>query len=997
MKKQFAFVLACVLAVCLFANVTPAKDGPWLTQTQDFSQSTLDPEYWIVNNSDFFKVENGAIQSSTAAVYGLSFGRPIWFEPGYEMKFDLRCSVSEAQKDGGWMTTYVMLRMPTTSTNATGNDAVAIALRDNQIGMRTGGWPATEYLPDLPYGFENFRTVRVVDKGSENVIEIYVADGAGKEALAAQVVIDGGTATMYDAKKTEDTKITCAITTVPNEKVYAGFWVHNIPGVGLDNISIKYKEFIRDPYVPINQLNYIDAYEDTWVATDDLGRKTPTFEEVGAPRDKDVGIFYFLWHDQEVGAPDREIYDHYQAYLDGGVQGVWDMIPQGPMGFAHYWGQPYFGYYLSNDRWVIRKHAQMLTEAGIDFIYFDCSNAITYQKMYTAVLDEWKQIREEGGKTPKVCWFYGDNTPTAEGCLPEIYNDIYKDGYYSELWYYWDGKPLALGNFETTDPELVDKFTVRRCWAYNGWTGDGKGKWAWIAEYPQAPGRNPETGEIEQMPVSCGFHPNGSTGRSFVKGQQTTAGQNDFEFALMDTTTPLGLAYEELMNEALRVDPKVIMADGWNEWWAGRWGGPGQDNPAVGQHIANTYYVNPSDPVTSHYYVDAFNPEFSRDFEPMKGGFGDNYLYQMTIYNRKFKGVRPIPAATGQKTITLNGDFSQWNSVWPEYRDVSNIDTTRRDWDSFLAQYHYTNDSGRNDFELAKASCDDTYWYFYVKTRDNITAPMGRNWMNLYIDTDQNSETGWCGYDILIGRQQKDNLLSVEKVNGNQWSFTNIGSAKFEMAQNQMHLVVPREFLNIDDGVGFDFKWADNSVKDGDVMQFLDQGDAMPNARFNFRYTTKAQQVPLDSALSELLSGGAVAMEINKNTAFTKNGQVRIDELNTGTKPFVLNGRTVLPVRFLAETLGAEVTWYDETKTATINLGGQTITITAGQREMFKDGESIELDVPATIIDGRTFLPLRKIAEALGRAVTWDDRGIVIISDQEITDSAIIEEIWRKL
>ena len=138
-------------------------------------------------------------------------------------------------------------------------------------------------------------------------------------------------------------------------------------------------------------------------------------------------------------------------------------------------------------------------------------------------------------------------------------------------------------------------------------------------------------------------------------------------------------------------------------------------------------------------------------------------------------------------------------------------------------------------------------------------------------------------------------------------------------------------------------------------------------------------------------------MEINKNTAFTKNGQVRIDELNTGTKPFVLNGRTVLPVRFLAETLGAEVTWNDETKTATIILGGQTITITAGQREMFKDGESIELDVPATIIDGRTFLPLRKIAEALGRAVTWDDRGIVIISDQEITDSAIIEEIWRKL
>jgi len=67
-------------------------------------------------------------------------------------------------------------------------------------------------------------------------------------------------------------------------------------------------------------------------------------------------------------------------------------------------------------------------------------------------------------------------------------------------------------------------------------------------------------------------------------------------------------------------------------------------------------------------FVDTFDQEHSRDIEPMKGGHDDNYHCQMVSFIRRFKGVRPLPAASPARTIGLKGDFSQWQRVRPEYR-----------------------------------------------------------------------------------------------------------------------------------------------------------------------------------------------------------------------------------------------------------------------------------------------------------------------------------------
>src|SRR6266550_2258409 len=58
----------------------------------------------------------------------------------------------------------------------------------------------------------------------------------------------------------------------------------------------------------------------------------------------------------------------------------------GPLHAPHHWGEPLFGYYLTDDEGVLRKHAQMLADAGVDVVIFDVTNQITYRDYYRGLL-----------------------------------------------------------------------------------------------------------------------------------------------------------------------------------------------------------------------------------------------------------------------------------------------------------------------------------------------------------------------------------------------------------------------------------------------------------------------------------------------------------------------------------------------------------------------------------------------------------------------------------
>ncbi|NLK70509.1 MAG: L,D-transpeptidase family protein [Clostridiales bacterium] len=99
--------------------------------------------------------------------------------------------------------------------------------------------------------------------------------------------------------------------------------------------------------------------------------------------------------------------------------------------------------------------------------------------------------------------------------------------------------------------------------------------------------------------------------------------------------------------------------------------------------------------------------------------------------------------------------------------------------------------------------------------------------------------------------------------------------------------------------------------------------------------------------------------------------------------PRILNGRTLIPVRSVFESLGAEVLWDESAKTVTILKEAKSIKLKVESNWVHVDEKQVEIDIPVSIINGRTMVPVRFIAEELGFEVTWDGEKRVVFIKTE--------------
>ncbi len=118
-----------------------------------------------------------------------------------------------------------------------------------------------------------------------------------------------------------------------------------------------------------------------------------------------------------------------------------------------------------------------------------------------------------------------------------------------------------------------------------------------------------------------------------------------------------------------------------------------------------------------------------------------------------------------------------------------------------------------------------------------------------------------------------------------------------------------------------------------------------------------------------LLSGLLFTGIASASPTVTLNGQ----PLTFDVPPVIDNGRTMVPLRATFEALGATVRWDANTRTIAATKGDASIQLTVGDTSAAKNGAKITLDAPPRILDGRTLVPLRFIGEALGCQVNWDD------------------------
>ncbi len=102
--------------------------------------------------------------------------------------------------------------------------------------------------------------------------------------------------------------------------------------------------------------------------------------------------------------------------------------------------------------------------------------------------------------------------------------------------------------------------------------------------------------------------------------------------------------------------------------------------------------------------------------------------------------------------------------------------------------------------------------------------------------------------------------------------------------------------------------------------------------------------------------------------------------------PVIIEGRTLIPLRGVFEKLGYEISWDNETKTATFTKVDTEVKVTVNANSFTVNGGSINLDVPAQIVNGSMMLPLRAVGEATGLKVDWDNENKAVNLSSNLVD-----------
>ncbi len=608
----------------------------------------------------------------------------------------------------------------------------------------------------------------------------------------------------------------------------------------------------------------VDLYQDTWVATDALGRTMPGIDAVGPVKTDQrrvVGIFYITWHTQNLAtlpAPyEADVTKVLRTDPNARLQAD---NPNWKYGSYH-WGEPEMGYFLSQDEWVIRKDMSMLSDAGVDVLVMDVTNAVRYWDEWDVLFSTMEKMRAEGNSTPQFCfWAFNGEVITV---VQQLYERIYKENKYPDLWFYWDGKPLLLYNADPVhdanggysaykdgthdySEEVKNFFTLRNMWwGYYEWAGkrfigtEDNWSFGYSMADPRIKSMTPEellskhNGKVEEAAVTPAQHPVTMTDVPMGVGKSWSKRYGEpklNEYDLPDSAyvpwlgrkvsdpEGYGIYFQERWDDALAANPQFLYLNDWNEWTAGKYndevGWLGRKNPFM--------------------FVDQYNSEFNRTIQPMKGGYTDNYYMQMAQNIRRYKGVRPVPVNRHIHKMAVDGMFNDWDRIEVVYRDTRG-DVFHRDANGY-GGLHYKDETGRNDIVASKVAVGKSDIFFYVETADALTPCSDPDWMLLLIDSDGDSSTGWYGYDILINKEitapGKGNVLKY--VDG-KW--IKAGEYGFAVEGNMLELAVPKSLLGVSGkSITFDFKWADNTGELVDPISLCLHGDTAPNRRFNYRF-----------------------------------------------------------------------------------------------------------------------------------------------------------------
>ena len=543
--------------------------------------------------------------------------------------------------------------------------------------------------------------------------------------------------------------------------------------------------------------------------------------------DKEVGMFYFIWLGQH-GA--QQIYDISKIRPQYGDDITFHQdVEVSPANQFHWWGEPLFGYYNSGDRWVIRKHLEMLTEAGVDFLVFDTTNAVTYDNVAKRIMQVIEELRAEGWDCPQVAYYthsYSIRT------IESLYQNIYKAEYCPDAWYRVDGKPLIIGYFDPKEDmkeaasrgdtsyspaapsqEIQDFFYFREA----RWPNEKVMKDSW----PYTEWTWPQKVNGDMMSVSIATHPGVPFSFSLThegwmnwgRGYDPSTGVNVSEDIMK------GTFYDWEWRTVYKKDPRFVFITGWNEWVS----------------IKSAYGGE-------YMFCDNVDMEYSRDAEPMMGGYEDAYFIQtiQRIREYKYQPITGYIAGTVRKTVDITAGVSQWEDVNAVYRRVGTDDGSR-DSVGGAASVYYKNDPVRNNIVEVRLTNDSDNLYVMIRTTEDIVVAEDAGWMNLFFGCGRpDMSKGWEGYEYAINRSRADGRAAVERLNADG-SGSEIGEVSYTVQGNVLQVAIPRALIGADGTGDIYFKVADGIEDPTEIMSYYASGRSLPLGRLSYLYQFDGQ------------------------------------------------------------------------------------------------------------------------------------------------------------
>lgn len=568
------------------------------------------------------------------------------------------------------------------------------------------------------------------------------------------------------------------------------------------------------------------------VGTDDFGRVIlPVDGKVNA--DRYVGMFFFLTLGQH--ANHTGIYDVNKITYEGTYNKAFTdyNTPITPVGSAHFWGEPVWGYYNSLDPWVMRKQVEMLTMAGVDFIVLDTSNNVLYENVTAVLFSILKEYQDAGWNVPRVVYYLGKHDLNADvSVFGQVYDIFYADDTYKSLWF-------CPGDPEKPMIIAPDNVIAR----FRAATGGQEKEFAEFFDYrvtqwPTASPVNepvyeygapwidfvlPQLSQEGWISVSIAQHVSvnmtdtqNSRGRGWYP---TTLKKGEWKGTNDHKNWRQGLNYQAQWNTVLDMTPeqkaqdaRFVFLTGWNEWVA--------EKIRMGN---GTYYL-----------VDTFNAEYSRDIEPSRSSGMKDYAYFQTVMNIHNDNYAPAvhyeyPIATPDVTT----DDAVWASA-PTYRDFTG-ECADRHFKAMAGDTVYTDTTGRNDIDTVSVLHDGQYLYFRISCAEEITAYTegDSGWMNVWIKTAHAGEELLCGYEYVINRSVSGTQSTIVAANGQS-----VGTADVHVLGKVMILRIPLEALGLSEyDYQIEFKVTDN-VQDmeHDPLNLYSTGDAAPIGSLNFSF-----------------------------------------------------------------------------------------------------------------------------------------------------------------